>query len=150
MLVAIPTVIVAGPLFSKLAARWADVPVPDLFVSKEEEKDAPARLRPSFAIALVGILLPVVLMLARSVREAALPTRPARGSSLLDFLGTPMVALTVAVLYAMVFFAPGGGMDRRPSRSRSAPRCPTSRASCSSSAPAAGSSRCSSTRASAP
>ena len=112
VLVAIPTVIVAGPLFSKLAARWAPVPVPELFVSKEEEKDAPARLRPSFANALVGILLPVVLMLARSVREAALPSATGAWVDLLEFLGTPMVALTVAVLYAMVFYARAGGMDK--------------------------------------
>jgi len=112
VLVAIPTVIVAGPLFSKLAARWAPVPVPELFVSKEEEKDAPVRLRPSFANALVGILLPVVLMLARSVREAALPSATGAWVDLLEFLGTPMVALTVAVLYAMVFYARAGGMDK--------------------------------------
>ncbi len=113
VLVAIPTVIVAGPLFSKLAAKWAPVPVPDLFVSKEEDSgEGSARKRPSFANALVGILLPVVLMLARSIREAALPTATGTWVDLLEFLGTPMVALTVAVLYAMVFYARAGGMDK--------------------------------------
>ena len=29
--------IIAGPLFSKFAARWAPVPVPDLFVTAEDE-----------------------------------------------------------------------------------------------------------------
>jgi GntP family gluconate:H+ symporter len=113
VLVAIPTVIVAGPLFSKLAAKWAPVPVPDLFVSKEEDGgEGSARTRPSFVNALVGILLPVVLMLARSIREAALPTATGSWVDLLEFLGTPMVALTVAVLYAMVFYARAGGMDK--------------------------------------
>jgi len=36
VLVAIPTVIIAGPLFAKLAARWVDVPAPHLF-----DTDAP-------------------------------------------------------------------------------------------------------------
>jgi GntP family gluconate:H+ symporter len=36
VLVAIPTVLVAGPLFSTFAARWAPVPVPDLFVTEED------------------------------------------------------------------------------------------------------------------
>jgi len=116
VLVAIPTVIVAGPLFSKLAARWAPVPVPDLFVSKDDgDGDGDGvgtRRRPTFLNALVGILLPVVLMLARSVREAAMPSATGAGVDLLEFLGTPMVALTVAVLYAMVFYARAGGMDR--------------------------------------
>ena len=35
--VAIPTVIIAGPLFSTFAARWAPVPVPALFVTAEDE-----------------------------------------------------------------------------------------------------------------
>ncbi|WAC52996.1 GntP family permease [Frigoribacterium sp. SL97] len=113
VLVAIPTVIVAGPLFSTLAAKWAPVPVPDLFVSKEEDGgEGSARKRPSFVNALIGILLPVVLMLARSIREAALPTATGSWVDLLEFLGTPMVALTVAVLYAMVFYARAGGMDK--------------------------------------
>ena len=112
VLVAIPTVIVAGPLFSKLAAKWAPVPVPDLFVSKEEDGGEGTRRRPTFLNALIGILLPVVLMLARSVREAALPAATGAWVDLLEFLGTPMVALTVAVLYAMVFYARAGGMDR--------------------------------------
>ena len=113
VLVAIPTVIVAGPLFSKLAAKWAPVPVPDLFVSKEEDGgEGSSRRRPSFVNALIGILLPVVLMLARSIREAALPTATGTWVDLLEFLGTPMVALTVAVLYAMVFYARAGGMDK--------------------------------------
>ena len=112
VLVAIPTVIVAGPLFSKLAATWAPVPVPDLFVSKDEDGGEGTRRRPTFLNALIGILLPVVLMLARSVREAALPAATGAWVDLLEFLGTPMVALTVAVLYAMVFDARAGGMDR--------------------------------------
>jgi GntP family gluconate:H+ symporter len=112
VLVAIPTVIVAGPLFSKLAAKWAPVPVPDLFVSKEEDGGEGTRRRPTFLNALIGILLPVVLMLARSVREAALPAATGAWVDLLEFLGTPMVALTVAVLYAMVFYARAGGMDK--------------------------------------
>ena len=32
MLVAVPTVIVGGPLFSRFVARWVDVPVPELFL----------------------------------------------------------------------------------------------------------------------
>lgn len=34
VLVAIPTVVLAGPVFSKYAARWVDVKVPDLFLSQ--------------------------------------------------------------------------------------------------------------------
>src|SRR6478736_3758189 len=37
VLVAIPAVIISGPLFANLAARWVRVPVPDLFVTAEDE-----------------------------------------------------------------------------------------------------------------
>ncbi|MFC9362324.1 GntP family permease, partial [Rhodococcus sp. NPDC057014] len=72
VVVAIPTVIVAGPLFSKLAARWVDVPVPELYVTVEDREGAEAaaeRRRPSFAATLSAILLPVVLMLGKAVAD---------------------------------------------------------------------------------
>ncbi|MFX4396949.1 gluconate permease, partial [Acinetobacter baumannii] len=37
VIVAIPAVLIAGPLVAPIAARWAPVPVPDLFVSAEEK-----------------------------------------------------------------------------------------------------------------
>ncbi|HEU5270846.1 MAG TPA: SLC13 family permease [Jatrophihabitans sp.] len=36
VLVGLPCVIVGGPLFSRLAARWVDVPVPELFLGADE------------------------------------------------------------------------------------------------------------------
>ena len=102
--VAIPTVIVAGPLFGRLAARWVDVPVPALFETAEDV-DGEARLhRPSFGVALLGILLPVALMLARAVADASAPSDTGSGKAFLDFIGTPTIALAIAVIYAMVFF----------------------------------------------
>jgi len=67
---------------------------------------------PSFTVALIGILLPVVLMLAQAIREATAPDAAGSWVSLLDFLGSPMIAIGIAAVYAMVFFAIGGGMDR--------------------------------------
>ena len=40
VLVAVPTVIVGGPLFSRFAARWADVPVPELFLGSAVREPA--------------------------------------------------------------------------------------------------------------
>ena len=34
VLVAIPTVTIAGPLFARYAARWVDVPAPELFEAR--------------------------------------------------------------------------------------------------------------------
>lgn len=113
VLIAIPTVIISGPLFSKFAARWVTVEVPALFVTAQDlGEDVSLAKRPSFIATLSGILLPVVLMLARSIADAINPGSTDPVNSVLDFLGTPMIALGLAVIYAMIVFGRGGGMDR--------------------------------------
>lgn len=108
IIVAIPTVIVAGPLFARVAGRWVDAPAPALF---ENDRAGSTDRRPSFAITMVSVLLPVVLMLARSVADLTLRD----GSGLrtaLDLLGTPLVALLIAVIVGMLTLGKGGGMTR--------------------------------------
>ncbi|WP_374066429.1 GntP family permease [Actinokineospora auranticolor] len=105
VLVAIPTVIIAGPLFARYAARWAPVSLPE-----EPEQEARAERRPSFAATLTTVLLPVVLMLGKALAEILLPEdNPVR--HVLDFLGTPLVALLLAVLVGMVALGRGLGRD---------------------------------------
>jgi len=151
IVLAIPVIVLAGPVFARFAARWVDIPAPDMFGSRgagssradgsgpsdpahagREARRGPATQdtaslpngksdftrviseprSPSFTVALVGILLPVVLMLAQAIREAVAPDASGSWVSLLDFLGTPMIAIGIATVFAMVFFAIGGGMDR--------------------------------------
>ena len=112
VLIAIPTVIIAGPLFSKFAGRWVTVPVPEMFVTASDQGLDENIKRPSFFATIIGILLPVVLMLARSIAEAINPDATDALSTTLDFLGTPMIALGLAVIYAMLVYGPSGGMDR--------------------------------------
>ncbi|MEV3976142.1 gluconate:H+ symporter, partial [Streptomyces sp. NPDC050698] len=113
VLVAIPTVVLAGPVFSKYAARWVDVKVPDLFVTGEDRGEEEKQQRPSFAATLAAILLPVVLMLGKAFADVIAPDSEALPKSVLDFLGTPVVALGLAVLVGMVLLGRGGGMDRK-------------------------------------
>ncbi|KTR04389.1 gluconate transporter [Curtobacterium luteum] len=145
IVLAIPVIVLAGPVFARFAARWVDIPAPDMFGSRgsagghddpasagREARRGPATQdtaslpngksdftrviseprSPSFTTALVGILLPVVLMLAQAIREAVAPDAAGSWVSVLDFLGTPMIAIGIAAVFAMVFFAIGGGMDR--------------------------------------
>jgi GntP family gluconate:H+ symporter len=107
IVVAIPTIIVAGPLFAHVAARWVDVPPPSTFdVPETREK------RPSFGLTLTAVLLPVILMLGKTVADAISPDSKGALASALDFVGTPLVALLLAVLFAMVALGRGGGMSR--------------------------------------
>ncbi|MFI8772842.1 GntP family permease [Gordonia sp. NPDC062954] len=50
VLVAVPTIIVAGPLFGTFAGRWVTVPIPDTFAA--DPADGPTTRRPSFAITM--------------------------------------------------------------------------------------------------
>ena len=139
VIVAIPTVIIAGPLFSKYAARWVDVPVPELFVTAEDEAQVqPAgglprrptssgsrtstavatgvrtvRARPSFGASLFCILLPVILMLARALADVIAPGSKGTVNVWLDFLGNPPVALALAVIVGIIVLGRGGQMNRK-------------------------------------
>jgi gluconate:H+ symporter, GntP family len=109
VLVAIPTVILAGPVFGRYAARWVDISAPMLFDSGEPLR---RERRPSFAVTLATVLLPVVLMMAKAVADIIIddPEQPVQRA--LDVIGTPLIALLVAVLVAMVTLGRGAGMDR--------------------------------------
>lgn len=99
IVVAIPTVIIAGPVFSKYAARWVDVPVPDKMVPGRASDDL--EKRPSFGAAVVTILLPVVMMLAKALVDIVVDDPDATVQRVFDVIGNPLTALLVAVIVAM-------------------------------------------------
>jgi gluconate:H+ symporter, GntP family len=136
VLIAIPTVIIAGPLFSKLAAKWVPVEAPATFVTEREtalvgsgttgtpdtpatrgtggtdgvDDDLSTARRPSFGVTLFTVLLPVVLMMGKALVDIFLDEGQAV-RTVLDFLGTPLIALLLSVLVAMFTFGRGSGMD---------------------------------------
>jgi GntP family gluconate:H+ symporter len=77
-----------------------------------DERDE-QRKRPSFIAALSSILLPVVLMLAKALADIIDPKSTAPWKVALDFLGTPVIALTAALLVGFLLLGVGGGMDRK-------------------------------------
>ena len=99
LLVAIPTVIISGPIFSKLAAKWVPIAAPENKAEAEAPKSA--ENRPSFTTALSVILLPVVLMLAASIVDLTGQNTTTWGR-VIAFLGTPLVALLITTVFAMV------------------------------------------------
>ena len=110
VLVAIPTVVLAGPLFARYAARWVDVPAPELFSADETQK---REHRPTFGVTLFTVLLPVVLMLAKAVADIVIDDEDQPVQKVLDILGTPLVALLIGVLVALVTFGRGAHMTRQ-------------------------------------
>ncbi|GAA2898541.1 gluconate:H+ symporter [Streptomyces mexicanus] len=127
LVAAIPTVIVAGPLYAKFISRYVRTEAPAELVAslmtsraKGEDTDedqgratggSAAVRTPGFGASLGVIALPVVLMLAKSIADIAFPGS-AWYNRLLDFLGTPLVAMFLAVLVAMALFGWGLGRSR--------------------------------------
>jgi len=92
------------------AGRSGVAPVADEAKAIDSEATT-RRRRPGFFAALVSILLAVVLMLVGAVGQLTLDdTSSIRDVT--DVLGTPVIALLVAVLVAMVAIGRGAGMNR--------------------------------------
>ena len=108
ILIAIPTVIISGPLFAKVAAKWAPVPTPELWDTDE----APRAQRPTFTAALWCVLLPVILMMAKAIADVFAEKDTSMWKQVLDFLGTPAIALLLTVLVGMIVLGRGGAMGR--------------------------------------
>jgi GntP family gluconate:H+ symporter len=111
--VAIPTIIVAGPLFGKLAGRWVVVEAPDTFGSAEVLPDGgPDARRPSFGVTLFSVLLPVVLMLGKALVDIFIDDENQWFRITFDVVGTPLVALLIAVIVGIFTLGGGAGMSR--------------------------------------
>ena len=164
ILIAIPTVIVAGPLLAIVVDRWVPKSAAELtlFGSASrasargtaaagaggsqvagtedtrggvaldtrqgddvvdrpgaegrfedfEEPLEPGRKRIGFAPAIIGITLPVALMLVDAIAKLVVTDETAGVRTVTDFIGTPIVALLIAVLYCYVALGLGSGMGK--------------------------------------
>ncbi|MET8785234.1 gluconate:H+ symporter [Streptomyces sp. NPDC004589] len=95
VLVAVPTVVIAGPLFSKVAARWVDVPVPDRMIQPRPSEEL--QRRPGFGPTLATVLLPVVLMLSKALVDIVVDDPAKTVQRVFDVIGSPLIALLAAV-----------------------------------------------------
>lgn len=120
LLIAIPTVAVAGPLYGLLAARLVPIgaagaglavtsadPAAGDAAHDGHADEKPTR-SPTFAWTLITLLSPLVLMLMKAAADIWMD-KAAAMRPLLDFIGDPVFALLVAVLLAMVTFGSAVG-----------------------------------------
>jgi GntP family gluconate:H+ symporter len=109
LIIAVVTVVVCGPLLSLVLAKAVPVGAPQraggVDVTSSTSGPEVSR-RPSFGITLGTILFPVVLMLSKGLADIidTDATHPSTARTVFDFIGEPLVALTLAVLVAMVTF----------------------------------------------
>ncbi|GAA3070381.1 gluconate:H+ symporter [Streptomyces goshikiensis] len=110
VVVAIPTVIIAGPLFSRYAARWVDIPAPEQ-LAPPRPPAAPEH-RPRFGATVFTVLLPVALMLVKALVDIVVddPAHPVQRVT--DVVGSPLIALLAAVLVGMFTLGRAAGFTR--------------------------------------
>ncbi|TDD50618.1 gluconate transporter [Kribbella antibiotica] len=109
LVVAVPTVIVAGPLFGKLAARWVPIGASGTALEVGESSgDTERKKTPTFAVTLITVLAPVVLMLLKAAADVWMSKDNAI-YPVLQFIGDPVTALLIAVLLAMFTFGTAVG-----------------------------------------
>jgi len=137
LVIAVPTVIIAGPVFGSIIGRYVHVPTPMALAPTREKArtgggsagnpegsgasggdagtDAAeitaAKRGPHLVPTVLTMLLPVVLMLARAIGELIL-TKGNGTRSVLDIIGDPVVALLIGVVVAMFTLGVQAGFPR--------------------------------------
>jgi gluconate:H+ symporter, GntP family len=139
LICAIPCVILAGPVFGSWISRRLDLPVPVMFGTRdnvnrddagsgpvddlggvtsggqrtavETAVETPTRRLPGLGATIATVLLPVVLMLLRAIGELTLDEDSGL-RSVLDVIGTPMIALLAGVILAMFTLGTAVGFGR--------------------------------------
>lgn len=111
LIIGLPTAIVAGPMLGSLLARR----VPGRLTAAAEQQAArhtAVTSAPTFTVTLATILLPVVLMLLKSLADIRLSDGH-RVRIWMDVIGHPIPALLISLVVAMVTFGRARGLTRR-------------------------------------
>ncbi|MFJ7958646.1 gluconate:H+ symporter [Streptomyces sp. NPDC096319] len=110
LVVAIPTVIIAGPVFSRYAARWVDIQAPEAMIPARPSEDL--EKRPGFAATVATILLPVVLMLVKALVDIVVDDPENGVQKVTDVIGSPLIALLAAVIVGMFTLGRAAGFTK--------------------------------------
>jgi GntP family gluconate:H+ symporter len=105
---AIPAWYVGGVLFSSWIGKRIDVPVPEeMLVAEESDRGE----EPSLGLVIGIIAIPLVLILAGTFGSIWLPAN-STAAGVANFIGTPAIALTIAVLLAFWLLGYRRGMTK--------------------------------------
>ena len=111
LVVGLPTVIIAGPMFGAFIAKYVDIKPSDELM-EQLAREPQTKDLPGFAITLVTVLSPVFLMLLKTFVDVTLPEGNAM-RDLMDFIGNPIVALLAALLLSLYTFGVARGFTRQ-------------------------------------
>jgi GntP family gluconate:H+ symporter len=108
LIVGLPVAIIAGPLFSRYITRRVHAD-PGAMADQLTTASAASRT-PSLAVTLLTILMPVLLMLAAALAQVTMT--PGRIRATIELAGTPLMAMLLSTLLALLTFGRACGFDR--------------------------------------
>ena len=102
IIIGIPAMILAGPVFGRLAGSKFNCPVPSSYLENEKEGQEKNKGRtPNFWVIVCIILLPLFLIILNTLSSIVPFMKPVQ--PILEFLGTPVIALLLSTICAMLF-----------------------------------------------
>jgi len=110
LIIGLPTAVIAGPLVGTFLGRKVLVTLGGM--SEQLTQKADRKNSPGFALTLFTILLPVLLMLMATVADVTMP-KGQRLREWIDFTGSPLVAMLVAVLFSFYSFGWARGFEAK-------------------------------------
>lgn len=108
---AIPAWYVGGVLFSSWIGRRIHIPVPEEMLAAAESGDGEDRAEPGLGLVVGIIAIPLVLILAGTFGSIWLPDG-STAAGVANVIGTPAIALTIAVLLAFWLLGYRRGMSK--------------------------------------
>jgi GntP family gluconate:H+ symporter len=110
LIVGLPTAALAGPIYGSWISRRIALPAVNPLAAQLSERDVDGAPLPGFAISLFTVLVPVLLMLLATAADAMLLPESVHG--VLRFIGNPIVALLIALLFSFWSLARPRGFTR--------------------------------------
>ncbi|MFL6111222.1 MAG: GntP family permease [Catenulispora sp.] len=100
VIVAIPTAIIAGPVYGTWIAKRVHPHPPENLAKQYTVTEREDGTAPSVWTTLSVILLPVAIMLVKTVVDIADDNAKSELHRVMDFIGDPIIAMVVGVVYA--------------------------------------------------
>lgn len=98
IIIAIPTISIAGPLFAKTLRRYHPKPSNNIL----QIEPMPETEMPRIGISLMTALMPVILLAVTAIILFSVSTKSALGK-IMEFIGDPNIAMLLSVLVAIYF-----------------------------------------------
>jgi len=100
LIVAVPAIILGGPIFGRTLKKYNPTPLKSLFSGKRFEENE----MPSLGVSIFTALLPVLLLAGAAILKIYIPD-----NSVVNFIGDPVIAMVITILVAIYTLGLGRG-----------------------------------------